>query len=491
MSLSATEVRVLSRLLERALAQPAESREAWLQALPEHQQMLVPRLRERLAQQAQAAPVAPPPAPKPAQRADERVGPYRLLQPLGDVKTAQVWKAERADGTSRRALALWLPPAAGGAAERQVVMLPKHTQTLRVQDVGTDEQGRSYRVMPFVEGVGLLDHVRQRGLRLPQRLQLLQRVAGRVAQAHEDQVALGALGLAQLRVDDEGRLLLLDWGQGRMLRPDTAAANLQALGVVLQALLGSAAPGPDLATVLQRAQRAGTPKGYANVKALRDDLAHVLAYRPVPGAPGGAWHHTRLALRRERVPLAVSSLLVLVLVAAGLYGWQHIQRGAGQAQRADAVQAFFQRALPEVADASASPVAAGAGAGADVAVMAPRLQRALEQARAGFAGEPVLRGQVITGLAVRFRALGQPEQAQAVLQEAVQLLQATAASGEPALHLARAELAWQLVHNRVPQAAEQARALVAPVEKACSGAGCADALAVARQVLTALAVPSR
>ena len=48
MSLSATEVRVLSRLLERALAQPAECREAWLLALPEHQQVLVPRLRERL-----------------------------------------------------------------------------------------------------------------------------------------------------------------------------------------------------------------------------------------------------------------------------------------------------------------------------------------------------------------------------------------------------------------------------------------------------------
>ena len=495
MTLSATEVRVLSRLLERALAQPAASREAWLQALPEAQQMLVPRLRERLVQLAlpalgSAADASPPlAAAKPPPRAEERVGPYRLLQALGAPlahppgpppvagDTPQMWKAERADGSSRHALALWLLPAAA-VAERQVVMLPAHPQTLRLQDVGSDEQGRSYRVMPFVEGVGLLDHVRHRGLRLPQRLKLLQQVAQRVAQAHADDVALGALGLAQWRVDDEGRLLLLDWGLGRMLRADTVAANVQALGTVLQALLCGAAPGPDLATVLQRAQRAGTPKGYGSVEALLDDLAQVLAFRPVPGAPGGTWHQTRLALRRERVPLAMASLLVLALVAAALFAWQHFQRGQGQAQRADEVQAFLQQALHE--DASASvPVAT------DLAVMAPRLQRALEQARAGFAGEPVLRGQVITALGVRFRELGQPEQAQAVLREALALLMGTAAAGDPALHAAQAQLAWQLVQPGAPAAAAgEAAALARSALLGCTQTGpvCEAVQALARRV---------
>ena len=239
---------------------------------------------------------------------------------------------------------MWLLPAAA-VAERQVVMLPEHPQTLRLQDAGIDAQGRSYRVMRFVEGVGLLEHVQHRGLCLPQRLQLLAQLAERVAQAHDEQVALGALGLAQLRVDDEDRLLLLDWGQGRMLRPDTAAADVRALGTVLQALLAGAAPGPDLATVLQRAANAGTPEGYAQVPALLEDLRQVLAYRPVHGAPGGSWHRTRLALRRERVPLALGSVAVLAVAAAGLLGWQHFRQGQGQAQRSDQVQAFLQQAL--------------------------------------------------------------------------------------------------------------------------------------------------
>ena len=48
-TLTATEVRVLSLLLERALALPATEREAFIAALPERQQVRVPRLRERLA----------------------------------------------------------------------------------------------------------------------------------------------------------------------------------------------------------------------------------------------------------------------------------------------------------------------------------------------------------------------------------------------------------------------------------------------------------
>lgn len=50
MHLSATEVRVRSRLIERTLALPSKQREAYLAALPGPQQALAPRTRERLAQ---------------------------------------------------------------------------------------------------------------------------------------------------------------------------------------------------------------------------------------------------------------------------------------------------------------------------------------------------------------------------------------------------------------------------------------------------------
>lgn len=470
-TLSATEVRVLSLLLERALALPTEEREAFITALPERQQVLVPRLRERLASLAQAeaadpAALPPPPPkarPKPAPRAEVRIGPYRLLEPLSGDDDGRVWRAERGDGAARKLFALRLPPRAnaGGAGtppradEMQVVLLPAHPDVVRLVDAGIDAEGRFYRVLPLIEGLGLVEHAQRRGHGERAVAQLMLKVAQLVAHAHAGQVACGELRLSSFRVDDESRLLMLDWGQGRALRPDTIAADVMALGRVLQVLLagvepgaaaaadGAAArpprpvvPGPDLAWVLQRALHGRGAPPYASVQALVDDLKLIPDFRPVPGAPGSTPHLARLYLRRNRLALGAGVLVGALLLGVGNAGWRAYQRGADQTQRSDQVQVFLAEHLP-------GPVPGADGLPPDIAVEAPRLQRALETARLGFPGDPVLRGQVITALGQRFQALGQPEQALAVLQEAVTLLQGTARADDPALLAARAALARQ------------------------------------------------
>ncbi|KPF96693.1 hypothetical protein IP87_13315, partial [beta proteobacterium AAP121] len=463
MQLSATEVRVLSRLIERTLALPPEQREAYLAGLPGPQQALVPRIRERLAQLAETAAeaeaaVAPPP-PRPA-KPDVRVGPYRLLEPLGADAQARVWAAERAEGGARQRFVLRLPdvPPAGAdasppspeevrrqAAERQVVLLPEHTDIVRLIDAGIDTDGRFYRVLPHIEGPGLIEHAQRRGLGLHGRVALLRQVCRLVAHVHDEEVACTALGPASLRVDDEGRVRLLDWGRGRSLRPDTRAEDLAALGQLLQALLeaGGPGPGPDVAQILRRALRQEGAAPYKNVQALIDELNLVLDWQPVPGAGGGTLYLARLWLRRHRLRLALGAVAALLLGAAAWAGWQTWQRGQGQAQRSDAARLFLQEHLPEALPAApgTSASAADASLPVDLAIEGPRVQAALERARAGFAGQPVLRGEVLTALALRFRVLGQPEQAQGVLQEAVNLLQTTARPDEPALGAARAELA--------------------------------------------------
>jgi hypothetical protein len=142
-----------------------------------------------------------------------------------------------------------------------------------------------------------------------------------------------------------------------------------------------------------------------------------------------------------------------------------------QDQRGQQVRDFLSRTQVEPADA-------------DIAVQAPRLQGALEQARSGFAGEPVLRGQAMTALGERFRALGQPEQALDVLREALTLLQGNARPGDPALHAAQLQVALQLLANRAPGAAAQAAALVQQALVGCtrSGADCDAVRALARQI---------
>ena len=530
MQLSATEVRVLSRLIERTLALPPEQRETYLAALPEPQQALVPRIRERLAQLAvteiEAAVAVAPPPPR-VQRPEQRVGPYRLLEPLNGQQSARVWRAERAeraDSAARKSFALCLPAAPHTdtdtevapdgaadahrrAAERLVVLLPEHPQIVRLIDAGIDAEGRFYRVLPFVEGLGLVAHAQRRGLGLRALVALFAEACRLVAHVHADDVACTALGPASLRVDDEGRVRLLDWGRGCSLRPATCAADVRALGGLLQALLAGddgqaapggpparpVAPGPDVAHVLRRALRAGAAPGdapaYPTVAALVDDLQLVLGWQPVPGAGGDALHRARLWLRRHRARLTLAVAGAALLVALAWAGWQAWQRGQGQNQRADAARIFLQQQLPEaLLDAQTQAAAPGAApdAAPDLAVEAPRVQRALEQARTGFAGEPVLRGQVITSLGVRFRVLGQPDQALAVLQEAVTLLQGTSRADDPALGAARAELARQHLLAASAAGRERALALAQQVLTSCTGGACVAARATAQQVLQVL-----
>lgn len=512
-TLSATEVRVLSLLLERALALPADEREAFIAALPERQQVLVPRLRERLASLVQAeagAPPAPPPAPrKAAPRAEVRVGPYRLLEPLGGDEAGRVWRAERGDGAARKVFALCLPPQPDASAPdkaprraeaMQVVLLPAHPDIVRLVDAGIDAEGRFYRVLPFIDGLSLVEHAQRRGHGERAVAQLMLKLARLVALAHAEQVACGDLRTSRFRVDDELRVLLLDWGQGRALRAETVAEDVLGLGRVLQALLAGAepgaapgnaglaggaparrvrpvAPGPDLGRVLQRALHMKGAPPYASVQALVDDLKLIPDFRPVPGAPGGALHLGRLYLRRNRLALGAGVLVGALLLGLGNAGWRAYQRGAAQAQRVDQVQVFLAEHLP-------GPAPGADGQPPDIAVEAPRLQRALELARFGFAGEPVLRGQVITALGQRFSALGQPDQAQAVLQEAVTLLQGTANAADPALHTARASLAQLLLQGGAAGAAGQAAALARQVLEGCSaGEACAAARSAAQAVL--------
>lgn len=407
MQLSATEVRVLSRLIERTLALPPEQREAYLAALPGPQQALVPRIRERLAQLAQneaEAEVAVAPPPPRAQRPEVRVGPYRLVEPLNGSESARVWRAERAerpDSTARKSFALCLPPAGDPAtppdarqmaAERQVVLLPEHPQIVRLIDAGIDAEGRFYRVLPFVEGLGLVAHAQRRGLG-PHELVALLAEAGRlVAHVHEGEVACTALGPASLRVDDEGRVRLLDWGRGRSLRPDTRAADIRALGGLLQALLagddgqtlqGAAgappkpvAPGPDVAHVLRRALQSGAAPPYSTVAAFMADLHLVLGWQPVPGAGGDAMHRARLWLRRHRARLALGAVAGALVLALAWAGWQAWQRGQGQTQRADAARSFLQQHLPEALPEAAGPPPLSTGT-YDLAVEAPRVQLSL------------------------------------------------------------------------------------------------------------------
>lgn len=491
-TLSATETRVLSVLLERALKVPYAEREAWLAALPEAQRTLLPRLRERLERIAPPPPDAappPPPAvnylqPRAGSRHGERVGPYRLLHEIGAGRHGAVWLAEPAEGTGHhRPVALrWVAGVSGLPRPRP----PGSPAIVAVHDVGTDAQGRPWRAMAHVEGVNLVEHAQRRRLDVVQRVQLLVQVCALVGQAHAARGVRAEIKPGSLRVDDDGQLRLLDWGLGVPLQPAAAATEVAALGELLQRLLaagpaaGAALPavvGPELRAVLQRSLDADPARRYASVAELAADLQRVLDLRPVQARPAPPWRRARLFAVRHRRALAFGALALALLAGAGSVFFGRWQRSQAQLQRLDEARAFVAEVLQ-----GADALAPGA-APADAATQAQRAQSALVQARTGFEGQPVLRGLVLGELALRFRRLGQPEQALAVLREAHTLLKATAAPADPALHLAAAQLALQLRSSTAADAAAQSRELATQVLAACDGSGCEGARAAAQAAL--------
>ena len=330
----------------------------------------------------------------------------------------------------------------------------------------------------------MLPHAERRGLRLAERLRLFLPLCDALASVHAEGLLHGDLRAAQLRVDEEGRVHLLDWGCGRPLTPDGEAAERHALAQQLRDLLAGVRAGSDLAAVLRSALASpgapddsgdsgdsgdtGAPAApaYGSLHALAADLQRVLEHRPVAVAPAGALHRAQLFLRRRRTPLLAGALALSLAAAAVGTLLQQQRRGQAQDTRELQARAYLAQVLP--AEATPDPVQA-----------LPRLRRALEQARASFDGQPVLRGLVLSELGPHFSRAGQPEQAVTVLREALHLLKGTARTGDPALHAAQAQLAALL-----PPSAES-RELARGALSGCDASlpACAPVRAIAQQKL--------
>ncbi len=329
--MNADDVVSLSRLIDAAMAQPAEARASWLDGLgPEHLAVL-PALRRALALMDTAAgPAAGLPELRPrlsepaAETPPQRIGPWRLLRSLGRGGMGEVWLAERADGAFEHQVALKLPHAAllsevlrqRFARERDILAGLSHRHIARFLDAGVAE-GRPYLAMEWIAGLPIIAHAETHALGLRPRIRLFCQVLDAVEHAHRRLVAHRDLKPSNILVTHDGEAKLLDFGiaklldddaadtrteltraGGRMLTPDyaapeqlaghpvTTAVDIYSLGVVLYELLtgshpvgrGASAmlpPGNEAPLASTRVS-ADRPDAAALRRALRGDLDAVL-----------------------------------------------------------------------------------------------------------------------------------------------------------------------------------------------------------------------
>ncbi|MEO6803410.1 MAG: serine/threonine-protein kinase [Granulicella sp.] len=288
--------------------------------------------------------------------------------------------------------------------ERQILAGLDHPLIARLLDGGVSEEGSPYLVMDYVAGVPIDQYCTQRALPIEERLHLFQRVCEAVQFAHQNLVVHRDLKPDNILVSDDGTPHLLDFGTAKLLSPEDAAlasqstrdgflsftpqyaspeqvlgqpvtigSDVYSLGALLFVLLTGRQPyqladfstgemlrvivnlpparpsagdmpygriDADLDSIVLKALRKRPQERYATIQQFSADVQAFLEHRPVEARRGSMRYQAAKFVRRNRIALLASSLLLLTLLAGvgGVY-WQarvsNLERRRAEARSAD------------------------------------------------------------------------------------------------------------------------------------------------------------
>ncbi len=154
-------------------------------------------------------------------RVGVRLGPYELVELLGEGGMGSVYRAVRADSEYQRDVAIKVlrPGAAHMVSrlrdERQILAALDHPGIVRLLDGGSTDDGAPYLVLEYIEGVPITEYVRSRPIRA--RLRLMLRVCEIVQYAHQRFVVHRDIKPSNVLVSANGDPKLLDFGIAKLL----------------------------------------------------------------------------------------------------------------------------------------------------------------------------------------------------------------------------------------------------------------------------------
>jgi serine/threonine protein kinase len=128
----------------------------------------------------------------PTEGPGSHIGPYKLLQQIGEGGMGVVYMAEQEQPVKRRVALKIIKPGMDSSqviarfeAERQALALMDHQNIARVLDAGTTDSGRPYFVMELVKGVPITKFCDEQHLTPHERLELFVPVCQAIQHAHQ------------------------------------------------------------------------------------------------------------------------------------------------------------------------------------------------------------------------------------------------------------------------------------------------------------------
>jgi serine/threonine protein kinase len=120
------------------------------------------------------------------------IGPYKLMEQIGEGGFGLVFVAEQQQPVRRRVAIKIIKPGmdtrdivARFEAERQALAMMDHPNIAKVFDAGATDTGRPYFVMELVRGVPITEYCDQQQLPLRERLELFASVCHAIQHAHQ------------------------------------------------------------------------------------------------------------------------------------------------------------------------------------------------------------------------------------------------------------------------------------------------------------------